>query len=137
MKLSTFIIIAVAVSFTASISVYLMMHDTYIYELREIPMDIRLGDNVGFILDWDMLHFGTIRMPGIAHRNVTIENSYPHDVRVIIKFSGDMAGWTHAKPSNFVMGTDEIRSIEFSANPSSGMAFGNYTGTAYLYFTKP
>ncbi|MFP4112455.1 MAG: hypothetical protein ACLFUO_05640 [Candidatus Woesearchaeota archaeon] len=137
MKLSRFIILGVLLVVILSSASYLIMKDYYIYDIVIIPADLEVNDYVGFNLDNDALHFGSIKNQGNSRRNITVINTYGKTSLVVIEAEGEIASWISASENSFLLEEDTSRQVEFMIETPEFVDYGNYTGNVTITFKRP
>ncbi len=135
MKLEKLLLILfVIAALSASITLY-TYSSLAIYKSYAIPMDVKVSDKIGFNLDKDALHFGTVTSPGTVNRAIDINNSLDRDVMIVIQSSGKLAEWvTHN--TSFELSPGEQREVNFRLDVPSNVSHGNYTGNVKIFFKR-
>lgn len=112
--------------FLFSLSSYFYLKNS-ITNHTSLQTTLIIGDEVGFNLDTDALHFGTIRYEGIARRSINIPS---YDGYLLIKTTGNISefiylGYPQTSPSQ----------IDFLA-VAYNTEFGEYSGEINIYELK-
>ena len=111
---------------------YLSFQEEY-----DIPMDIQVGDKIGFNVDGDALHMGrTTPATQSSTRFIDITNDEDYKKRVRISFEGEMAPWSKVSEYDFILTPGETKELKFSVKPPMNTSFGNYTGNAHFLLTR-
>src|SRR3989344_258342 len=72
--------------------------------------DIIVGNHIGFNLDNDMLHFGTVPKGENSKRSVVIRNTGEKS-KVRIKAFGEISDFIYASDNNFILLPEESKEI--------------------------
>lgn len=108
----------------------------YIYDVQDIPMDVKVQDHVGFNLDTDALHFGIVMSPGYAGRSIVVTHPLDRPLQVVIQTSGEIAPWVEANYWEFVLQPGETKSVLFELYCPEGVEPGNYSGNVRVTFKR-
>jgi len=121
-----------------SMSSTLLFHSFYrIKHIEHIPMDVTVGDHLGFNIDTDALHFGIIGKNGCANRNIIVKHQYDSPVEVVINVMGELESWTIIEENDFILNKNGERKIEFKVCAQADAVLGKeYTGTARIVFKR-
>lgn len=116
--------------------------------ITTIDMRIQSGGYVGFNLDDRYLEFGTTMPGGFSERNIEIHNTYDQDLFVEIDiaqkkdlyFLLGMARkikkeWVTLTSNNFILNTNETRSVKFTVKIPEGTEYGEYIAQAVIKFS--
>ncbi len=90
-------------------------------EVLQLRADAHIKQGtIGFNLETDRLHFGTV-MPGArAERAVTITNNHPYPVRVVI--TAEPNDWLSASSNPLIIPAGESRSVLFTLTVPESVA---------------
>lgn len=120
--------------FVITLTIFLLVITTYFYVsinivgVQQIKTTLTIGDEVGFVLDTDALHFGTIRRQGTSTRAITIT---PTNNPLIIKVHGNISEYIYIL-NNEANTTGRIEFVAHSKEPN----YGYYEGFVTIYETK-
>ena len=101
-----------------------------------IEMQLQISDYGGFNVDTDKLYFGTVTAGGGSRRNITIENIFDRDLRVILSARGELAKYTSFSNNRFDLPKGETISVEVKITTPKTIADGNYTGKTIIFFKE-
>lgn len=119
------------------VSAALLFYTQYVvYDIKEVPTDVRVSNHYGFNLNTDKLHFGRVTSPGNAERGITVRNQYTKPLRVTIQTSGYISGWIYTKDYDTLFQPGESRSIILGVNVPENISDGDYNGTIRVVFTR-
>ena len=123
--------------FLLGVSAAILFYTQYvIYDIKEIPMDVRVSDHPGFNLNSDKLHFGRTTSPGNAERGITVTNQYTEPLMVTIQTYGDIGGWVYIKDYTHLFEPNESRAVMLGVNVPPGRSYGDYNGTITVLFSR-
>lgn len=105
-------------------------------EVKDIEMDLKVGDRMGFNVDTDKLWFGMTNPGGSAIREIVVSNSNEFPVTVSFFPLGDIKDIVSVSENNAVLMPAEEKTISVTASVPSGMPYGNYTGIMRVVFKK-
>lgn len=120
--------------FVITLTIFLLVITTYFYVsinivgVQQIKTTLTIGDEVGFVLDTDALHFGTIRRQGTSTRAITIT---PTNNPLIIKVQGNISEYIYIL-NNEASTTGRIEFVAHSKEPN----YGYYEGFVTIYQVK-
>jgi len=99
------------------------------FEVRNMPYDFRVKNNIGFNADTDILHLGGGMLGSTLIRDMSL--SSPRDSIVKISFEGD--GDLHVSANDFVLLKNESKLLTFSMVVPN-LPLGNYSGMVTFKF---
>ncbi len=132
-KSAVILIVALAVAITMAVSIFFQQQRVRIITY---PMDVSVvgEQNIGFNMDTDGLHFGTM-MPGFTGaRNIEIKD-VGRDILVEILTAGEMKAWV-VHDNRFMMKKGEQRNVTFSLAVPENASLRNHTGTVTFILKK-
>ncbi|MBU2638111.1 MAG: hypothetical protein KJ955_04005 [Nanoarchaeota archaeon] len=105
-------------------------------EIRDLEMDLKVGNRIGFNVASDKLWFGMTNPGGTATREIVISNS--NTFPIIVKFFplGEMKNIVSVSENNVVLETSAEKTVSITASVPSDMPYGNYTGVMRVVFKK-
>lgn len=103
-----------------------------ISDIEVINFDVKVGDYVGFNLDKDKLHFGTVTPSGYAFRDVYVTSS--EKVKVVAKTFG--VGFMDYDKNYFILEPGKKELVRITARVPQNTRFGIYNGFVLLLFLK-
>ena len=106
-----------------------------ILRIEEIPMDFKVDNYLGIVTDNDALHFGTLSPGNSGDRFISLKNDNTFPVTITITFKGEAGKYIWTEPE-FILEEGEEREITIRVTVPSDLAYGNYTGTAYITFRE-
>ena len=99
---------------------------------QKMAYDYNVTEHVGFVLDEDMMHFGSIPSNGHSNRSMNITGSGTYLVK--IRYEGD--GYLVVNENHFILQDGELKKLEFQMYPIN-KTLGHYNGTIYFDFYEP
>jgi hypothetical protein len=136
MKLKELFLIMLCVVVITAVSFILFYSYYMVLQVREIKMQLTIGDHIGFNVDTDALYFGTIPPGGIGNREIHIKNENYTQVKVNIKIFGPARKWIQVTNNNFILKKGESKDITFYSYVPKNIAYGIYNGEIKIIFTK-
>jgi len=104
-------------------------------DYNNINATLNIGDYVGFNLDKDKLHFGTIKGSGYAERVVSLTPQ--RDGYIYITAEGTLSDWLYLDRENsFPVFAGEELSVLIYASPAHGSRQGFYEATINIYLLR-
>lgn len=136
MRLHTLIILMVLVILGLSIGMYSLLDSFYVYDTAVVPINVSVGNVIGFNLDRDALNMGTIPEGGSAERNFTITNDLGKTSRIKIVKLGEIKGWIFLSDNGFTLGPEEKKDILVEVRPPEDAERGKYKGYLEIRFLR-
>ena len=130
-KMLTIVLITTLLVMITILSLYIGLSRDY----QELNFDFKIGNNLGFNLDSDAIHFGTMFQGDEAKRNIVIKNDNCVKCLVNLKIKGN-SEWISVSDNNFVLKKDETKEIEVKLNPPNDAELKEYFGTLKIYFWR-
>ena len=122
---------------TAILSVtltYFFYQSAKIYSIKELKMDIIIGNYIGLNTDTDSIHFGTT-LPGTsANREIVLNTD--KNITVNLKLSGNISSFIKIPENNFILSKNMQKSIKLTSVIPLNAAKGVYTGILKITFYK-
>ncbi|MDD5253641.1 MAG: hypothetical protein PHG05_00875 [Candidatus Nanoarchaeia archaeon] len=112
MKRSNLIPLCIAVIPITVLIVTILYNYYVILDYEEIPLQIKVADNLGFDIDSTYLNFGTIPPGNIGSKSFVISNLKHKNAIVSIKIKGDLKDWIYVSENNFKLREGESKEIE-------------------------
>jgi hypothetical protein len=133
MKLTQLIIILFITIFVSIFLSFYLVNKTLLFSYKEIPIDFKVEEHLGFNPDKDALHFGTL-IPGYSgFRNFDIQNLECKKCRVVLKTDSN---WINIDKNNFVLSQNEKETIYVYLNVPADAKIGQYNNTLKIYLWK-
>ncbi|MFC1705086.1 hypothetical protein ACFLZ6_02030 [Nanoarchaeota archaeon] len=131
MKKQQLMITAICIALL-SISATVVGYSFYeVKHVRDIPMDIKVGGVMGFTIEADALHFGTVMKAGCSKRTLTLKHEYDYPLKAMISISGDLETWTSVEGNDVVVEPGAEEEVLFKVcSPRDSIMNEVYTGTA-------
>ena len=122
---------------------FIVAHTTFTgprpIDVQKYNMDITvaLGKQIGFNVDNDALHFGTVPVNQgyVAIRDVMITNG-EQKTTVQLLATGVMSKWVGVGQNNFTMEPKQTQLVNVTVTIPEGTTIGKYTGTFIIEFFK-
>ena len=137
MKRKTFYLI-ILVCVIILIITFIGIYRARTIDYEEIPITLSVGDYLGFNIDSDALHFGTVMPSGHGYRNMNVHNKKEIRCKVFLEADGPITEWITFSPEDtFYLDGDETETIQVNVTVPPGTEFGNYSGIKVkTYFYK-
>jgi hypothetical protein len=100
--------------------------------VKTMNYDFQIKENVGFVLDSDILHFGGAPKNSELKRNMTLTTPFTSKVKIYFEGPGILS----TSHNNFLLEENQSKSIEFILK-TPNLENGNYTGKIFFEFYKP
>jgi len=126
------LIIATCITFVIS-GIILLMHPT-VLALKEVNATLNITNHIGFNLNSDKLHFGSMFPGGKSVRSVDLISNA--DGYVYITVVNDSKDWIYVYDQNFFVRNNSIVSLNFAAMPPIYLENGNYEVALKVYVLK-
>jgi len=107
-----------------------------VLDVEEIGIDLTIGDHIGFNIDTDAIHFGTLPKGAEGKRKITIENKFDRTVRTNIKIGKDISKFISVSENNFKLKANEEKNVTFIAKAPLDEEFRMYNSTVRIFFTR-
>lgn len=136
MKRNNAILLILILAFGAMGFTLLLHYTLTTVDVRDIEMDLKVGDRIGFNVDADKLWFGMTNPGGSAKREVVISND--NEYLVVVRFIplGELKDYVSISENNVVLRQQEEKTISITASVPRDMPYGNYTGVMRVVFKK-
>jgi hypothetical protein len=108
----------------------LVYYNVILMEDRQIPMDVKVGDKIGFNTRTDALHFGTVYQGGESRRQLKVQNTNQWPVTVSVYNSGNISPFVLADKTAFLLRPYENTTILYTVSVPQKQGFGIYNGTS-------
>ena len=122
---------------TAILSViltYFFYQSAKIYSIKELKMDIIIGNYIGLNTDTDSIHFGTT-LPGTSANREIVLNA-DKNITVNLKLSGNISSLVQIPENNFILSKNMQKSIKLTSVIPLNATRGVYTGILKITFYK-
>jgi len=136
MKKSNAILILLILLFLTIGVVSLLYFYITTIDIREVEMDLKVGNRIGINVGSDKIWFGMVTPGGSATRNIILTNDYPFPVLVKLMIYGDLKSYVSLSESNVVLEPNTKKEVSVTVFVPSDMRYGNYTGTLKAVFKK-
>ncbi len=130
MKLKKLIWIIVIVAILTAIFTYFLYSKFLILEVKDLPTDVNVTsiNKVGFNLDKDRIHFGTISNGGNSKRQIDLHNTKLVRVEVRLIGIGDIKEFLYFEPQKIVLSPGETVNVSITAIVPPNTPYGGYEG---------
>ncbi|MFH1399344.1 MAG: hypothetical protein ABIG95_04510 [Candidatus Woesearchaeota archaeon] len=120
-----------------SITATLVFYSHYmIYDAKELALDVKVADHMGFNTDTDALHFGIVKSPGAATRFLNISHKYTKPLQVNIQVTGIAGSWLFIENSSFYLEPNISIILPIEINVPENIPFGQYNGSIRVMFKR-
>ena len=134
-KINFFLLIIIVVLISTFMTLFLIERGRIVQVNRwDMDVTVRADAVMGFNIDNDALHFGSIGRGSGSRREITI-NDIKQDVIITTIKKGEIATWVNA-PNGFIMRKGEERNIFVSLGVPLYAKPGNYTGEILFILKK-
>jgi len=107
-------------------------------EIKELKIDLIVGNYTSINLDTDAIHFGTVKKGKVntLTREVVINNNdnVPKKVRLFVK--GDLSGLIQISENNFILPPTENKTISITVIVNPERDYGTYEGMLRAVFQE-
>jgi hypothetical protein len=136
MRTSVLILLLICFLLVGATGAALFYTNYILYDVKELPMAVKVSDHIGFNITTDVLQFGRITSPGGSDRSIIVANSYDQKLNVHISCFGDIGKWVTAKNATFVLEPGGQQNVMMSIDVPEGVELRDYTGTLRITFTR-
>jgi uncharacterized membrane protein len=136
MKTSVLVLLLVCFLLVGATAAALFYTNYVLYDVKELPMAVKVSNHIGFNLTTDVLQFGRVTSPGSSDRWVIIANSFDQKLMVHISGGGYIGKWVTAENRTFVLEPGTQENVKMSINVPPDVPEGDYSGTLRITFTR-
>jgi len=104
--------------------------------IKELPIDLKVGDIIGFDVNNEELTFGRVPQGSTSIRRITLTNDQNTEVKIILKVEGSVEPFISFQENNFILAPLETKKIEIHATSPLNPENENYQGTLKIYSLK-
>ncbi len=129
--------------FFALISFFFIGYSLYIssriIKIDTLLMDVEVTDNsrrMGFNVDTDALHFGTMARGATGGRFIRLNNTGGEPAAIQLVPQGQFASWIVFDRNNFVLGQQSNVSVHVTVHVPPDAPLGVYNGTMEVVYRK-
>jgi hypothetical protein len=105
----------------------------YLIATSEIDVFFMIGENPGFAVEKEYLHFGMVTPGGSSKKEMTIRG-LENDVFVVVSFDDNVSQHIRASPNNFVLEKNQEQLLNLSLTNTHNLSIGNYTGKMIISY---
>ena len=121
--------------------ILLFSYYSSIKEVKELNIDVRISTNpkeLGFNVEGDALHFGTIPRGQTGVRHIKLFQDYSYPIKVVMILSKDeVSKWVTVSDNEFILEPNTTKDIKVTLFVPNDAKAGNYTGKLKVIFRKP
>src|SRR3989344_3058823 len=111
---------------------YFFYQSAKIYSIKELKMNIIIGNYIGLNTDTDAIHFGTT-LPGTsANREIVLNTD--KNITVNLKLSGNISSFIKIPENNFILSKNMQKSIKLTSVIPLNATKGVYIGILKITF---
>jgi hypothetical protein len=133
MNLTRLIVILLITVFVSICLSFYLVNKTLLFSYKEVAIDFKVEEHLGFNSDKDALHFGTL-IPGYTgFRNLDIQNIDCKKCRVVLKTDSK---WINIDKNNFILNQNEKETVYVYLNVPTDAKIGQYNNTLKIYLWK-
>lgn len=137
MKISSFIILLIAILLICVGSVLAIYYTQVIKYVGYRNMDVKVDKFVGLNVDSDAMHFGVVPPTGWADVKLVLTNTYRHKTQIIISLQGNISGMITLSDNNFILEPWENKTVKFTCTiPANAPLNATYNGRARVVFKR-
>ncbi|HLD15285.1 MAG TPA: hypothetical protein VJB94_01770 [Candidatus Nanoarchaeia archaeon] len=122
MKISFFLVPFIFIALVASVLYFN-------FSVEILYFDVVVGDHVGFNLDADKIHFGTIPAGNSADRDIFVTSDKDARIEIFV----DDVDFVHPSINNFLISPGEKKKVTMTASVPSDAKQGLYEGQIKIY----
>ena len=138
LTLLIFTILFLIVMINLIVIVFKISNLKQILAYTEIEAFFIISDHHGFAIEDEFLHFGMVMPGGGTEKDMKLYALKDKPVLVHINYSENIAPYMQVSKNDFILYPEELnKSLVFRLTNTTNTAFGNYTGTIYIYYLKP
>jgi len=104
--------------------------------IREMPIKIEIGENIGFDVNSTALTFGKIQSGSTSTRKIILTNNEEESIRVILKINGAAERFIQFEQNPVILSPQETKEIGIFATAPENAEKKEYTGEVRIYSTK-
>lgn len=132
-NLNSILFLAILVLVLTAIPLYLLYGETPNKPdlVQTMDYDFNVTLDPGFVLDHDILHFGSIPYGNYANRSINLTTNEDYLVKIYHKGDGNLI----VAENDFLLEKDTLKQISFLMYPTN-KTIGKYNGTIYFNFYK-
>ena len=120
-----------------TIAITTIFYNQYkIVKTQTINVDFEIGEDIGFNIDTDALHFGRIPTGSSSTRKLNMTNNYNFDIKVNFKPSEELDGVVIARENNKILSPGEIHLFWIDAKAPQNPEKQYYNGTLKITFLR-
>ena len=127
------LIITLLLSITIASLIYSFI---IIKETKVIHYDFTIGDYIGFNVDNDALHFGTMLKNSQSKKSISITNNYKNSLLVDFRITGDRRELINFKENNLILKSGEEKKFFITVKVPENLEFGTYNGKIFVIFKR-
>jgi len=105
-------------------------------EIVEYDVDVEVGNKVGFNLDPDAIHFGTMPAGNKGLRHMRFNNNREIPVRVGLKTGGELRDWLVFSDNNFVLEKGDEKRVNITMYVPKDVSKTKYEGKLVVYIKQ-
>lgn len=107
-----------------------------IKDIIEFDMDVEVDNKIGFNLDSDAIHFGTVPAGNKITRYMSINHSRGKPIRIGLKAFGEMGKWLDYSDNGFVLEKNKKRIITLTLYVPEDASVSKYNGKLRVYIKR-
>ncbi|MGV8168613.1 MAG: hypothetical protein ACP5N3_00995 [Candidatus Nanoarchaeia archaeon] len=107
---------------------------TAVIAVYDVNLTLEVGDYVGFNLDKDKIHMGTVFPGGYSYRDVSLTSS--EEGYFYITDTGNFTEWLSVSSQNLKINEGVMKIVTFTAWPGKDAKEGEYETTLKIYTLK-
>lgn len=115
---------------------YLLYFFLFPWDEKEVYMNVKIENVLGFYINETALMFGTIPPGGIGSKNVTLYNELETPEFVHITAAGNISRWTRVSDNNFFLLGKTTKPLQVRIYVPQEAGYGEYEGILKISIKK-
>ena len=107
--------------------------------VQDHSVDINIVDHkdqIGFNLDKDAIHFGSVQRTGKGKRDFNLTHGFDEEARVKIRIKGNISELLKISETDFYLNKGEMKQINLTIDELTNTDSGYYSGIMRVTFLK-
>lgn len=128
MKTNKIILMSAIIVFIG-IAVTSMLYVNYkVVSVEEIGFDLEIGNEMGFNIDTDAIHFGRVPLGGSSKKQINLTNNKEFDVLIVVQKDSEINDWISIGENKFVLVPGENKEVSISIKIPLDAEYDKYEG---------
>ena len=136
MKTNKIILMGAIIAFIG-IAITSMLYVNYkVVSVEEINFDLEIGNEIGFNIDTDAIHFGRVLPGGNSIKQINLTNNKEFDVLIVIQKKSEINDWIIIGENKFVLVPRENKEVNISIKIPLDTEYDLYEGKIKVISVK-